>query len=312
MVKTLIYFDKYDPKTSVDLLGAADELNKYTRYESYALCINHTFDEIITEFDYLLKIDDERIEPFDTINITNAIEELNAINDFDSILFPATPFGRSIAPRAAMRLKTGLTADVTAIKNDGGGILLIRPAFDGNILAGVANKNVRPLMASIRPNVFRYERRGLKKAKTVTHIISSFTEPRVELIETRNKEHSKDIRESRVLVSGGGGTAGSFEKLRSLAGSLNGMVSASRRIVDNGIAPRAIQVGQSGKTVSPDLYIALGIHGSFQHIEGLKNVKYIIAVNKNSSAPICSLADIVVEGDAFEFIEKLNERIALK
>ena len=119
----------------------------------------------------------------------------------------------------------------------------------------------------------------------------------------------KDIRESEVLVSGGGGVLRHFGKLELLAKELNGMVAASRRAVDSGLAPRQIQVGQSGKTVSPRLYVAIGISGSIQHVVGIKNAEHIIAVNSNRYAPICSIADIVVEGDATEFIEKMVERI---
>lgn len=107
----------------------------------------------------------------------------------------------------------------------------------------------------------------------------------------------------------GGGTARSFHKLESLADVLDGQVSASRKIIDKGIVSRSVQVGQSGKTVRPKLYMALGISGAIQHVEGLKNVENIIAVNTNRSAPICSLSDIVVEGDASEFIDKMVQRI---
>ena len=119
----------------------------------------------------------------------------------------------------------------------------------------------------------------------------------------------EDIRHSRILVSGGGGIAASFDKLGSLARLLGGRVSVSRRLVGLGIAPRRIQVGQSGRNVNCDLYIAIGIYGAFQHVVGLNNVKHIIVVNKNRLAPICSLADVVVEGDAIEFIEKMTARL---
>ena len=118
-----------------------------------------------------------------------------------------------------------------------------------------------------------------------------------------------DIRESRILVSGGGGMAGSFDSLKPLAQALGAQVSASRRLVDSGIAPRRIQVGQSGKTVNCELYIAIGIYGAFQHVIGIKKVKYLITVNRNRLAPISSLADIAVEGDTVEFIEKMTARL---
>lgn len=118
-----------------------------------------------------------------------------------------------------------------------------------------------------------------------------------------------DIRDSRILVSAGGGVAASFQRIKGLADALNARVSVSRRLVDKGIAPRRIQVGQSGKRVNCDLYIAIGIYGAFQHVVGLRNVKHIIVVNRNRLAPICSLADIVAEGDAAEFVDKLTARV---
>jgi len=306
----LVYFDGACPGSSTGLISAAELISGSCRCELYAVCVNCRPEGIATEFDYLIEINDKRIGHFDAPNIAAAIDALNALYGFDCILFPATFFGRIIAPRVAMRLKVGLTADVTMIRNDGGCVELIRPAFCGKSLARVVNRGGRPLMATVRPGVFGYERKGLKMAKTVHYEFSGFESPRIELVEQRETTTSRDIRDSSVLVSGGGGVAGSFGKLDELARCLGGMVSASRQLVDGGIARRAIQVGQSGKTVSPELYIALGIHGASQHMAGLKNVKSIIAVNTNRYAPICSQADIVVEGDAVEFIEKLCARIS--
>lgn len=131
----------------------------------------------------------------------------------------------------------------------------------------------------------------------------------VVLVGRRPKDPPGDIRDAEILISGGGGVAGSFDELQKLAAVMGGRVTASRRAVDLGVAARAIQVGQSGRTVSPRLYIALGIDGAGQHIEGLRNIESIISVNTNRHAPICSISDIVVEGDAREFIERLCRRI---
>jgi len=303
MPKTLVYFDNGSLRISMDLLDAAGKI--YGDGKVYALCVNHRVEElaeITGEFDYVLRVQDERIQPYDAINIARVIEEAHRAHDFDIILLPATCNGMAIAPRAAMRLKTGLTADVTNVGEN----QLIRPAFDGKILAGIANKEgARPLMATIRPHVFRYKPGRAKNAETIHHKPGSFRPGGLTLLESRSKPASRDIRNSRVLVSGGGGVAADFHKLDALAQALGGQVSASRKLVDSNIARRALQVGQSGKTVSPGLYIALGIYGSLQHVIGLKNIKHIIVVNTDKNAPICSMADIVVEGDAVQFIEKL-------
>jgi electron transfer flavoprotein alpha subunit len=282
---------------------------KDSEYETYAICFSNNNEAIYGKFDYLISVQDENIKNYDIPNITNCIEQLHNIYDFDSILIPATYLGRMLAPRLAMRLRVGLVADVTAIEHNNGVIEMIRPAFSGKLLAAIVNKNCKTIMMSVRPNVFVNVINGSRKTQTIYFKPTNVKPCKLRLLEKREKEKAKDIRESEVLVSGGGGVIGDFEHLYLLANELNAMVSASRKIVDNGIATRSIQVGQSGKTVNPKLYIALGIYGSLQHIEGLKNVESIISVNINKDAPICSLSDIVVEGDAIEFIDKLLKKI---
>jgi len=309
MNRSLIYFDEEDFQNSIDLLEVVDQIYKDSEYETYAICFNHDDGVIDGKFDYLISIQNEDIKNYDIQNITNCIEELHHIYEFDSILIPATYLGRMLAPRLSMRLNVGLVADVTAIEHNNGQVEMVRPAFSGKIFAGIVNRNCKTIMMSIRPNVFVYTTEFYKKTEKIQFKPTTVKPTKIKLLETKEKEKIKDIRESEVLVSGGGGVIGDFKHLYLLADELNGMVSASRSIVDSGIAPRSIQVGQSGKTVSPKLYIALGIYGSLQHIEGLKNVKNIISVNINKDAPICSLADIVVQGDAIEFIDKMVEKI---
>lgn len=309
MNKSLIYFDEEDFQNSIDLLEVVNQIYKDSEYETYAICFNKESEIIQGQFDYLINIQDERIKNYDILNITNCIEELHQTFDFDSILIPATHLGRMLAPRLAMRLRVGLTADVTSINHNQGNVEMVRPAFSGKILAAIVNKNCRPTMMSVRPNVFTNASDYSKETKKLNFKPTKVDSSKIKLLETIEKEKARDIRESEVLISGGGGVISNFEHLDLLAHELGGMVSASRSIVDKGIASRSIQVGQSGKTVSPKLYIALGIYGSLQHIEGLKNVENIISVNINKDAPICSLSDIVVEGDAIEFIDKLVEKI---
>ncbi|MBU3112074.1 electron transfer flavoprotein subunit alpha/FixB family protein [Clostridium lacusfryxellense] len=309
MNRSLIYFDEEDFQNSIDLLEVVNQIYKDREYETYAICFNHNDRVIDGKFDYLITIQNQEIKNYDVQNITNCIEELHHIYDFDSILIPATYLGRMLAPKLSMRLKVGLVADVTAIEHNNGKVEMVRPAFGGKIFAGIVNRNCKTIMMSVRPNVFVYTSDTLKKTEKINFKPTTVEPSKIKLLTTIEKENIKDIRESEVLVSGGGGVIEDFEHLYILAHELNGMVSASRSIIDSGIASRSIQVGQSGKTVSPKLYIALGIYGSLQHIEGLKNVENIISVNINKDAPICSLADIVVEGDAIEFIDKLVEKI---
>jgi len=309
MNRSLIYFDEEDFQNSIDLLEVVNQIYKDNAYQTYAICLKHHKGVIDGKFDYLINIQNEEIKSYDVENITNCIEELQHTYHFDSILIPATYLGRMLAPRLAMRLQVGLVADVTAIKHSDGVVEMVRPAYSGKLLAGIVNQNCNTRMMSIRPNVFVNTLTYSKETETIDFVPTTIKPSKVKLLETKEKEKVKDIRESKILVSGGGGVMENFDYLHKLADALDGMVAASRRVVDSGIATRSIQVGQSGKMVSPKLYIALGIYGSLQHIEGLKDVENIIAVNINKDAPICSLADIVVEGDAIEFIDQLVQRI---
>jgi electron transfer flavoprotein alpha subunit len=216
-----------------------------------------------------------------------------------------------IAPRLAKRLQTGLVAGVTDIKKEGGHTEIIRPACSGKILEGVLHTGNGPVMMSIRPNAFEYT-----SGNPLQTVVSAYTEPvsspsAVTRLHVKENQQTCDIRDSEVLIAGGGGVKESFPELYRLADALKGTVAASRKLVDQGIAPRNIQVGQSGKTVSPRLYMALGIHGSMQHMAGLRQIASLISINTSVNAPICSLSDIVVHGDARKFIDRLMKKIAL-
>lgn len=307
--KSLIYVEQNNFQNSVDLLEVVRQIYDSEEYETYGLFFGEACEEADGLFDHLIEVTDRRIRSYDVIGMTDVLEELQLLRQFDSILFPATPLGRMFAPRAAMRLQVGLVADVTAIQHKNGVIEMVRPAFSGKIMACIVNRNRVPLMMSVRQNVFCYQAAVRKNTIKTTYHPIRISSSKIEQLGIRDKEKTRDIRESEILISGGGGTLRYFDRLHDLADELNGQVSASRKAVDSGTAPRSIQVGQSGKTVSPRLYMALGIKGSLQHMEGLKNVENIISVNTNRDAPICSLSDIVVEGDAKEFIAKLTDKI---
>lgn len=309
MKRCLIYLDHKQLQNSIDLLEVVRQVYDGQATETYGVAINYSVTEEIGAFDKIISVNHDAIKDYDVMAFGDVMVSLQKQWQFDCILVPATAFGRMLAPRVAMALKVGLVADVTAIRHQNGVLEMVRPAFSGRLLAGIASNSEGPTMMSIRQGVFSYE--GLRTKRTQ---IIEFTPERtvsggIEVLETKRKPTTYDIRESDVLISGGGGVLRDFDKLEALALQLGGQVSASRSIVDKGAAPRSIQVGQSGKTVSPKLYIALGIFGAIQHVEGLKNVENIISVNTNRHAPICSLSDIVVEGDAVEFIKQLTAKI---
>ena len=309
MDKLLIYCDADEQARSCALAGASEKINN-GQNERYCVSLSDEMGEAAGRFDYLIRVRDQSLKPYDPVQVALCLCELQAKYAFDCILIPATRFGRMLAPRLAMMLKVGIVADVTEIRQPQAGaqVQFIRPAFDGKLLASVVHVGRLPLMASLDPDMF-----GRPSAERSTKLID-YTPQKIKptslkLTDRRPRKAVRDIRAQKVLVSGGGGVKEAFSRLEPLAEALGGMVSASRRIVDSGGASRAIQVGQSGKIVSPDLYLALGIHGAMQHVEGLKNVRHLISVNTNRNAPLCSLADIVVEGDAADFAEKLLARI---
>lgn len=307
--RTLIFQDSEQIERTVDLLSAAEKMYAEAPFEAYALVIDGPSKPLSGFFKKVIHVDRAVVAPHDQLGICEIMAELQKECQFDSILVPATPFGRMIAPRLAKRLHTGIVADVTDIRRQDGRVEIIRPAYSGRLMAAIVTRGSGPVMMSVRPGVFKYSGRGGVNTEASEYTSPVEARSSMKPLATKEKQISYDIRESDVLISGGGGVLRSFSGLQRLADALQGRVSASRKIVDRGIAPRSIQVGQSGRSVSPRLYIALGINGAIQHVEGMKNIESIISVNTNRNAPICSLSDIVVEGDGMEFVDKLTERI---
>lgn len=312
MKRTLIFQDTERIANTIDLLSAAGKIYGNEPFESYALVVDGPYEALYGYFGHVIHAAREAVKSHDQIGICAVLAELQKEYRFDSVLVPATPFGRMIAPRLAKRLHTGIVADVTDIRRQDGGVEIIRPAYSGRIMAAILTRGNGPVMMSVRPGVFKYTKyagEGDVETEVREYTAPVAAHSSLKCLEVKEKQISYDIRESDILISGGGGVLRTFSGLQRLAEALHGRVSASRKIVDRGIAPRSIQVGQSGHTVSPRLYIALGINGAIQHVEGLKNIESIISVNTNRNAPICSLSDIVVEGDAVKFIDKLTDRI---
>lgn len=309
MKKALICLDGRETAQSAQLLEVVNRIYEEKNMEVHAAVFGEVLEEVKEFFDGIHQFQTTKDQSYDMRWMAACLSSLHADQEYSCIVVPATFTGRMLAPVLAMRLKTGLVADVTDVRNEDGVIQMIRPAFDGKLMAGIINQDSNLVLMSVRLGAFKYERTSRKNAKITVHESNQERKSGIRLIKVSEKQNTEDIRDAKVLVSGGGGVMGNFEELHRLAKPLNAMVASSRRLVDSNIAPRRLQVGQSGKIVSPRLYIALGIYGSLQHIEGLDNVPYIISVNTNKNAPICSLSTIVVEGDAIEFIEKLSTKI---
>ncbi len=228
-------------------------------------------------------------------------------------LIGATTQGRDLAPRVSSQLGTGLTADCTGLDiNEKGLLAATRPTFGGKLMATILCKNL-PQMATVRPGVFKFlEEPVYKNTELIykNHGIENF-DTKVKILEfvQATEEVINALDSAKIIVSGGKGVKNKegFELLKELADVLGGTIAASRGAVDMGIAPADIQVGQTGKTVSPEIYIACGISGAIQHTIGIEGAKKIIAINIDDSAPIFGVADVGMVGDLFSIVPKLIE-----
>ena len=236
------------------------------------------------------------------------------------VLYGATTIGRDLAPRLASRLKTGLTADCTKLEiatvEETGEkqFRSTRPAFGGNLMATILCPNTRPQMSTVRPGVMQKRVREAGRQGVVTEFAPKFdaSKFKVKVIETIKEEKATvDISEAKILVSGGRGVHNKegFDKLQALADVIGGQVSSSRAMVDNGVMPHERQVGQTGKTVRPNLYMACGISGAIQHLAGMEESDLIIAINKDKFAPIFSVADLGIVCDLNKVVPLLTERL---
>lgn len=306
MFKGLILLDNDCVEYSLELIEVLRRLAGEDELFVYGLGIN--LSKKVTGLDVLIQVEEPTIQEKDSRVLTDIITEIHEQYQFDSIIILATDFGRMVAPRLAMRLEVGLVADITDVQVDKRGKKLVRPAFSGNIMASIICET-SPIMASVHPNVFHAEK-STKNPELLKFIPTKLKASTIEVLDIIENEKSYlDIRDAKVIVSAGGGFSEPIKQLKGLAEQLKGVVAVSKQLVDQKKAPREIQVGQSGKTVSPNLYLALGIYGSTQHVEGLKNIKDMISVNTDLGAPLNHLANLVVHGDAVEFARKLSNKL---
>lgn len=239
------------------------------------------------------------------------------VNEYkpEIILAGATAIGRSFIPRVAARLRVGLTADCTSLEIDKetGNLLQIRPAFGGNIMATIICPNSRPQIATVRPRVMKPGEYNPSKNGEIIKIDSLKPSGKVKVLERiEDKSFCRvNLQDAKVIVSGGRGIGGpeDFKMLWELANLLGGTVGASRAAVDEGWIPYAHQIGQTGKTVCPKIYIACGISGAVQHLVGMQSSDIIVAINKDPNAPIFNVATYGIVGDAKEIIPLIIKKL---
>ncbi|MGQ9631768.1 MAG: electron transfer flavoprotein subunit alpha/FixB family protein [bacterium] len=258
--------------------------------------------------DRVLVAEDETFRNYSPDGYCRALVEMIRRCKPDVVLLPASSMGRDLAPRVAANLEAGLLSDCIDLKWESGKLQAKRPIYAGKLIATVVSDS-SPQIATLRPNIFpaeRIEGRGSAPTEDVAVGLENLREIVKDVVETESK---LDLTEARVIVAGGRGVQSpeNFRLLEELAEVLGGAVGASRAAVDAGWRPHADQVGQTGKTVSPDLYIACGISGSIQHLAGIMGAKCIVAINKDPDAPIFKVANYGVVGDLFRVVPALTE-----
>ena len=269
--------------------------------------------------DKVYVVDQPELAEYEADVYTDALAQL--VNKYkpEVILAGATAIGRAFFAKVAVCVETGLTADCTALsveKDDKGGYLLhqTRPAFGGNIMATIMTPNHRPQMATVRPKVFKMAPPDPKRAgETLIEALKLVT-ANTRIVRAERDLSQVNIADAEIIVAGGRGLkkGENLAMVEKLAGLLGGVVGVSRACVDAGWITAAHQVGQTGKTVCPKVYIAIGISGAIQHLEGMRSSDTIIAINSDPNAPIFGVADVGITGDLFEIVPKLIEALEAK
>ena len=315
-----------------ELIGKGKDLAADLGTEVTAVLIGYEVKGLADELaaygaDKVIVIDDAELKDYRTEPYTHALA--SAIDEFkpEIVLVGATAIGRDLGPKVSARVKTGLTADCTVLEigdfplvaipgkeQKHNQLLMTRPAFGGNTIATIACPDTRPQMATVRPGVMQ-KREKVEGAKAnVVEYNPGFT-PNNNYVEILNVVKSVvdtvDIMDAKILVSGGRGvgSAENFKLLEDLAEALGGTVSCSRAVVDSGWKPRDLQVGQTSKTVRPNVYFAIGISGAIQHVAGMEESDIIIAINKDETAPIFDVADYGIVGDLNKILPALTAQI---
>ena len=315
-----------------ELLGKAKDLASDLKTDVTAVLIGSDVKGLADELaaygaDKVIVVDAPDLKDYRTEPYTHALASV--INEYkpEIMLVGATAIGRDLGPRVSARVATGLTADCTQLEigdfplNPMPGkeqkhnqLLMTRPAFGGNTIATIACPDNRPQMATVRPGVMqKIDKIDGAKAEVIEYN-PGFTPDNkyVEIVDiVKSVSETVDIMDAKILVSGGRGVGSpeNFKLLEDLAEAIGGEVSCSRAVVDNGWKPKDLQVGQTGKTVRPQVYFAIGISGAIQHVAGMEESDLIIAINKDETAPIFEVADYGIVGDLNKILPQLTEQI---
>lgn len=307
-------------RVSLELLGKARELADTLNQDVSALLLGFQVSKLS---DTLIRYGAEKVylaqhkalKSYRTLAYTRVLEELVLEHKPNILLVGATHLGRDLAPRLSRRVGVGLTADCTdlTIDPEEGILLQTRPAFGGNVMATIANRYSRPQMATVRPGVMEARKKPGNKGYVIRHKVSLYEkEIGTKILDmVREKKRHVSLADAKIIVAGGRGVGSKegMKSLFSLAELMGGEVAGTRIIVEEGWLPVERQVGQTGQTVRPEIYIACGISGAIQHRAGMLGSRYVIAINRDAGAPIFQVADWGVVGDLHEVVPALTGAI---
>ena len=302
---------------ALELLGVARELASATDDKVCAMLLGNGVKGKAQELvaygaDTVYVVDHANLDKFVTEPYAQAVTHIAKKYEPNVILFGATSIGRDLAPRLSARLRTGLTADCTKLEMDAeGNLFMTRPAFGGNLFATIICPDSRPQMSTVRPGVMKKleadaSRQGEVVLESVEWDDSKFAVTVIEEVKAEKAE--ANIEDAKILVSCGRGVK-NLENAHELAHKLKATVSASRTLVDAGLVEHARQVGQTGKTVRPEAYLAFGISGAIQHLAGMEESEFIVAVNTDKNAPIFKVANLGIVADAEAVFKNLNKML---
>ncbi|HLR35508.1 MAG TPA: FAD-binding protein [Tissierellales bacterium] len=306
---------------AIELLGEGRKIAEELDTELTAVLLGHNVDGLAEKLinygaDNVIYVESNLLELYTTDGYSKVICELIEDRKPEIFLIGATNIGRDLGPRISATIGTGLTADCTKLEVDikNKRLLQTRPAFGGNLMATIICPDHRPQMSTVRPGVMERAKLDEGRKGNIEKIQSSLKDEdiRAKVLEyVKSEKAAVPLEDATIVVSGGRGlgTPEGFELIEKLAKKLGGVVGASRATVDSGWIEQAHQVGQTGKTVRPDVYIACGISGAIQHLAGMQDAKCIIAINKDPDAPIFKIADYGIVGDIYEVIPTFLESL---
>ena len=301
-------------KISFEMLGEGKRIAEQLGGSIRAVALGHGVGDAASSLaqygaDKVFVADDSTLENYTAEGYANVLANLIEQTQPALVLLGATTTGKDLAPRLAARLGVGLASDCTGFAVQDGELLLTRPIYAGKAIATV-KQAVRPYMATIRPNIFPTLEIDPSREADVESIPADAGDIRAKVVDLIKEAGDRiELTEADIIVSGGRGLKApeNFALIEELAGVLGAAVGASRAAVDAGWKDHSYQVGQTGKVVTPTLYIACGISGAIQHLAGMKTSKYIVAINKDPEAPIFKVADYGIVGDLFKVVPVLSE-----